>query len=144
MAGEWRFHENWRTWGSVAWSNGRNSQNGAYLNSVAPLRAIVGLGYSAETWGADVSLTAASDRDKISGTGFRAPGYGVVDFSAWWAPEKIGDVDLTGLKVQAGIFNVLDKKYWDAVSVPDGTTITARDYFSEAGRTFKVSVSKKF
>jgi len=143
LSGEWRFDENWRTWGSVAWSNGRNTGNGAYLNSVAPLRAIVGLGYAQETWGADVSLTAAATRNRTNG-GFRAPGYGIVDLSAWWAPEKIGDVDVKGLKIQAGVFNVFDEKYWDAVSVPDTTTIAQRDYFSQPGRTFKVSVSKKF
>ncbi|MCC2610725.1 TonB-dependent hemoglobin/transferrin/lactoferrin family receptor [Neorhizobium petrolearium] len=144
LAGEWRFHPHWRTWGSFAWTNGRDSETGAYLNSVAPLRAIVGLGYAQETWGTDVSLTMAADRDKVSGSGFEAPGYGIVDLSAWWAPEQIGEVDVKGLKVQAGVFNVFDKKYWDAVSVPDGTTIASRDYYSEPGRTFKVSISKKF
>lgn len=144
LAGEWQFHENWRTWGSVAWSNGRDTGTGAYLNSVAPLRAIVGLGYAAETWGTDVSLTMASKRDKVSDGGFEAPGYGIVDLTAWWAPEKIGDVEVAGLRVQAGVFNVFDRKYWDAVSVPDGTTAANRDYFSEPGRSFKVSVSKKF
>ncbi|MFB9948096.1 TonB-dependent hemoglobin/transferrin/lactoferrin family receptor [Rhizobium puerariae] len=148
LTGEWQFHPNWRTWGSLAWSNGRNTQTGAYLNSVAPLRAIVGLGYAAETWGTDVSLTMATDRDKVSGSGttrgFEAPGYGIVDLTAWWAPEKIGDVEVAGLKVQAGVFNVFDRKYWDAVSVPNGTANATRDYFSEPGRTFKVSISKKF
>ncbi|MGK6312493.1 TonB-dependent hemoglobin/transferrin/lactoferrin family receptor [Neorhizobium sp. DT-125] len=148
LSGEWQFHPNWRTWGSFAWTHGRDTGTGAYLNSVAPLRAIVGLGYAAETWGTDVSLSMASKRDKVSGTGtsrgFEAPGYGIVDLSAWWAPERIGDIDVKGLRVQAGVFNVFDKKYWDAVSVPDGTTMASRDYFSEAGRSFKVSVSKKF
>jgi len=144
LSGEWQFHPNWRTWGSFAWSNGRDTQTGAYLNSVAPLRAIVGLGYAAETWGTDVSLAMASKRDKVSEDGFKAPGYGIVDLTAWWVPEKIGDIEVAGLKVQAGVFNVFDKKYWDAVSVPDGTTAAARDFYSEPGRTFKVSISKKF
>jgi len=148
LAGEWQFHPNWRTWGSLAWTNGRDTGTGAYLNSVAPLRAIVGLGYAQETWGTDVSLTMAADRDRTSGSGstqgFNARGYTVVDLTGWWAPEKIAGVEVAGLKVQAGVFNVFDKKYWDAVSVPDGTTIASRDYYSEPGRTFKVSISKKF
>ncbi len=148
LGGEWRFQENWRTWGSFAWSQGKGTPKTTnkeqYLNSVAPLRAIVGLGYFTETWGSDVSLTMASARTKVSDSGFKAPGYGLVDATVWWQPEKIGDVDVSGLRVQAGVFNVFDKKYWNAVGVPDGTSLASRDYFSEAGRTFKVSITKKF
>ena len=85
----------------------------------------------------------ASKRDKVT-DGFVAPGYGVVDATVWWTPERIGDIDVSGLRVQAGVFNIFDKKYWDAVSVPDGTTVAAADYFTEPGRTFKISISKKF
>lgn len=143
LAGEWQFHPNWRTWGSFAWSHGRDTESGAYLDSVAPLRAILGLGYGAETWGTDISLSVAARRDKVD-NGFKAPGYGIVDMTAWWAPERIGNVEVAGLKVQAGVFNLFDRKYWDAVDVPDGTTNAARDYYSEPGRTFKISISKKF
>jgi hemoglobin/transferrin/lactoferrin receptor protein len=144
LGGEWRFDPSWRTWGSFAYSHGKDTDTGDYLNSVAPLRAIIGLGYSAQTWGSDVSLTLASSRNKVSGTGFEAPGYGLVDTTVWWAPEKVGSIDLTGLKVQAGVFNVFDKKYFDAVSVPDGVSASAADFYSEAGRSFKLSVTKKF
>jgi hemoglobin/transferrin/lactoferrin receptor protein len=154
LGGEWRFQENWRTWGSFAWSHGKDTGRNEYLNSVAPVRAIVGLGYFTETWGSDLSLTMAGARDKVSpgepgaggvtGRGFRAPGYGLVDATVWWQPERIGDVDLSGLRVQAGVFNVFDKKYWNAVDVPDDTSDASRDYFTEAGRTFKVSISKRF
>lgn len=144
LGGEWRFDPSWRTWGSFAYSHGKDTDTGDYLNSVAPLRAIIGLGYSSETWGSDVSLTLASSRNKVSGTGFEAPGYGLVDTTVWWAPEKVGTVDLSGLKVQAGVFNVFDKKYFDAVSVPDGVSASAQDFYSEPGRSFKLSVTKKF
>lgn len=154
LGGEWRFRDNWRTWGSFAWSHGKNKEDDEYLNSVAPLRAIVGLGYFTETWGSDVSLTMAAARNKTTpgeivdgrlvGKGFDAPGYGVVDATVWWQPERVGDVDLSGLRVQAGVFNVFDKKYFNAVEIPNDTSLAARDYFSEPGRSFKISISKKF
>jgi hemoglobin/transferrin/lactoferrin receptor protein len=144
LGGEWQFHENWRTWGSFAWTHGKDTEADEYLNSVAPLRAIIGLGYATETWGSDVSLTLASSRNKVSGTGFKAPGYGLVDATVFWTPEKVGQLDLSGLKVQAGVFNIFDKKYWDAIGVPDGTSAATRDFYSEPGRTFKVSITKKF
>ncbi|MGE7368865.1 TonB-dependent hemoglobin/transferrin/lactoferrin family receptor [Neorhizobium sp. NPDC001467] len=139
LAGEWQFADNWRTWGSLAWSHGKDTDTDSYLNSVAPLRAIAGLGYATDTWGTDVSLTMAAARNKTSETGFKAPGYGLVDATVWWEPEQ-----LEGLKIQAGVFNVFDKKYYNAIDVPDGTTLASRDFFSETGRSFRVSVTKKF
>lgn len=139
LSGEWRFADKWRTWGSLAWSHGKNTDTDEYLNSVAPLRAIVGLGYAAETWGTDVSLTMASARDKVSGTGFKAPGYGLMDATIWWEPEQV-----EGLKLQAGVFNVFDKKYWNAVDVPDSVDPSQRDFYTETGRSFKIALTKKF
>ncbi len=81
---------------------------------------------------------------QVTGKGFEAPGYGIVDATVWWQPEKIGDTDLSGLRVQAGVFNVFNKRYWNAIDVPADTSLAARDYFSEPGRTFKVSITKKF
>jgi hemoglobin/transferrin/lactoferrin receptor protein len=156
LGGEWRFHENWRTWGSVAWSHGKDTEEDDYLNSVAPLRAIVGLGYATETWGTDVSLTMAAARNKVSrgevdastgdvsGKGFEAPGYGLVDATVWWEPQKVGDTDLSGLRIQAGVFNIFNKKYWNALDVPADTELAQQDYFTEPGRTFKISITKKF
>lgn len=143
ISGDWNFQPNWKTWASVAWSYGEDRDTGDYIDSIAPLRAIIGLGYFTETWGSDVSLTLASKRDKVN-DGFVAPGYGLLDATVWWTPERIGDVDVSGLRVQAGVFNVFDKKYWDAVSVPDGTVAAGSDFFTEPGRTFKVSIAKKF
>ncbi len=145
LSGEWQFDDNWRTWGSLAWSHGKDTDTNKYLNSVAPLRAITGVGYATEHWGTDVSLTMAAARNKTSdnGTskGFKAPGYGLVDATVWWQPEQV-----EGLKIQAGVFNIFDKKYFNATDVPDMTAaqLAARDFYSETGRSFRVSVTKKF
>ncbi|MDP9836516.1 hemoglobin/transferrin/lactoferrin receptor protein [Neorhizobium huautlense] len=141
LSGEWRFSDNWRTWGSFAWSHGKDTGTDKYLNSVAPLRAITGLGYAAENWGTDVSLTMAAARNKTSDNGFKAPGYGLVDATFWWEPEQV-----EGLKIQAGVFNIFDKKYFNATDVPDlaPARLAAQDFYSETGRSFRVSVTKKF
>ncbi|MFD1329510.1 TonB-dependent hemoglobin/transferrin/lactoferrin family receptor [Mycoplana ramosa] len=139
LAGEWRFTDEWRTWASIAWAHGKDTDTDQYLNSVAPLRAIVGLGYATDTWGSDVSLTAAGTRNKVSDGGFKAPGYGIVDATAWWEPEQVA-----GLRVRAGVFNIFDKTYWDAISVPDNTAPEGQDFYTEPGRTFRLSLTKTF
>ncbi|MBX3598367.1 MAG: TonB-dependent hemoglobin/transferrin/lactoferrin family receptor [Rhizobiaceae bacterium] len=134
-----RFNSNWKAWGSFAYSHGKNTETDEYINSIPPLRAILGLGYEQETWGIDVSTTLAAARDKVSGTGFAAPGYGIVDVTGYWEPEQV-----KGLRVQAGVYNLFNKKYWNALDVPDGTSPDVYDRYSEPGTTFRLAVTQKF
>lgn len=139
-----RFADNWKAWGSIAYSHGKDTETDEYLNSIPPLRAILGLGYERENWGVDVSTLLAAARDKVSGqgtseAGFVAPGYGVVDISGWWQPTS-----MKGMKIQAGVYNLFDKKYWDAVSVPEGRPDSERDRYTEAGRSFRLAITQSF
>lgn len=139
LNGRVNFAENWVTWASVAVSQGKNTETQEYLNSIPPIRAIVGLGYNADSWGADVSLTMAAARDKVSGGGFVAPGYGIVDTTAYWEPKFA-----KGMKLQAGVFNVFDKKYWNATDVPNDINLAVADRYAEVGRSFRISLTQKF
>lgn len=143
-AAKWDFQPDWYLRGSLAWSVGKDRGNDKYLNSVAPLKAIVGLGYDNGSWGADATLTMAAKRSKVGSetADFKAPGYGVVDVSAYWEPESI-----KGLRVQAGVMNVFNKKYWNALNVPTAGTVRnerGADYYTERGRYATVSVSYRY
>lgn len=141
--------------GSLAYARGEYGDTGARLRSVSPFKAIVGLGYDQETWGVGLSaiLSAKMPEDgpqrdpqtnAIYNT-FDAPGYGVVNLTSWWEPEKF-----KGLRIQAGVFNVFDKTYWNAVGVRDlrlGTPNAGNQpaaFYTEPGRTFKISLTQKF
>ncbi len=138
-SGYWNFAENWRTWASFAWAVGRDTDEDEYVNSVPAMRGIVGVGYATEQWGADASITAAAARDKVSDGGFKASSYEVVDLTAWWKPAFA-----EGLLVQAGLFNVLDEKYWNALDVPDNTATIREDYYTEPGRSVRVTLTHQF
>lgn len=147
----WKFSPGWRTWGSVAWAVGKDENTGQNLNSVAPLKAIVGVGYGRDVWGVDAMLTTATRRNKVeypnaspgaSNPDFRAPGYGVVDMMAYWRPAAV-----KGLQVQVGVFNVFDKKYWEAINVPtQGAIALPRpvDWYTEPGRSARVSLTYQY
>ncbi|MGO4723363.1 MULTISPECIES: TonB-dependent hemoglobin/transferrin/lactoferrin family receptor [unclassified Inquilinus] len=139
-AAHWRFGDGWRSWASLAWSVGRDEGAETYLNSVPPLRAILGLGYDAASWGADASVTMATRRDKVEDPDlqFKAPGYAVFDMTGWWEPEGAN-----GLRVQAGLFNLFDTKYYDALNVPDAPTQPLR-YYTEPGRSVRLNLTYKF
>ncbi|WP_136625133.1 TonB-dependent hemoglobin/transferrin/lactoferrin family receptor [Aureimonas flava] len=137
FGGAVRFADFWTARGSLSYIDGRNRTDDVYLDSISPLTAIVGLGYDRQEWGGEVSAKLASRRHKVD-QGFQSPGYGVVDVTAWYAPEQV-----QGLKVTGGIFNVFDETYYDAVNVPLSPSQPAI-YYSEPGRTFKANVTYQF
>lgn len=140
VAAHWQFVPHWKLWGSVAWANGEDLETNQRLSSVAPITSLLGLSYTRDQYGADLMLRAAAARDKVENAGdFEAPGYGVVDMTGWWQPAE-----LKGVKFQAGLFNALDKKYWNALNVPTGTLAQPDDYYSEVGRNFRVSASWQY
>ena len=140
LAAHWEFVPHWKLWGSVAWANGEDLESNQRLSSVAPITSLLGLSYTRDQYGADLMLRAAAARDKVENAGdFEAPGYGVVDMTGWWQPAE-----LKGVKFQAGLFNALDKKYWNALNVPTGTLAQPDDYYSEVGRNFRVSASWQY
>lgn len=144
LGGNWEFDNNWYSWGSVAWARGRDQDTRQYINSVAPLRAIVALGYRRDQWGMEAIGTLVRHRDEVADpeTDFQAPGFGLLDLTAWWKP-----VAVKGVKVRAGVYNVFDKKYWNALNVRAGGGRSADapiDYYSEPGRSFRLSVSYQY
>ena len=65
--------------------------------------------------------------------------YAVFNASAWWRPTKLYDIEL-----QLGVYNIFDRKYFDAVAIPTGALAQARDYYSEPGRTVKATLKYQF
>jgi len=134
----------WHTDAGLSYLEGKDSDTDEYLNSIPPLKAVLGIGYAHENWGSDLTLTAAARRDKVAKNSefAKTPGYTVVDLTGWYQPfgEK-------GPRLQAGIYNLFNKRYWDAVDLPTSADILddkSKDYYSEPGRSFKVSFVQKF
>lgn len=122
--------------------SGKDLDNDTFLRSVAPAKAVVSFGYDTEIWGVGVDLigvSASRHDDGKAGTYFRTPGYGLVDLTAWWEPEQV-----KGLRINAGIYNVFDKTYYDYSSVRSNAATQAREFYSEPGRSFKVSLTQRF
>lgn len=146
--GKWQFSSAWRTFASLAWTVGQDQSTGRYLNSVAPLKAIVGFGYATQEWGASAQLSAAAARNKVAypesptpaiNADFKAPGYGVIDLTAYWRPSQV-----KGLSLQAGVFNLFDKTYWNALDVPTSVAAQAVDRYTQPGRNFSVSLTYQY
>ncbi|MBR3193602.1 TonB-dependent hemoglobin/transferrin/lactoferrin family receptor [Bosea sp. (in: a-proteobacteria)] len=141
--GQYAFAPNWLVRGSFAYTRGRNKTDDIFLNSIPPMQGIVAVAYGTDRWGAEVSAKMAGKRDDVStvqaGTGFRAPGYAIFNASAWWRPMP----EIADLELQIGVYNIFDRKYWDAANVPLARP-QPRDYYSEPGRTVKATLKYQF
>lgn len=136
----WVLSNGWHTNAALAYAEGKDTDTDEHLNSIPALKGIIGVGYAREQWGSDMLLTAAAKRNKVEEKSefAKTPGYTLVDLTGWWEP-----IGKKGPRLQAGIYNLFDKRYWNAVDLPSAPT-TPKDYYSEPGRTFKVSLTQKF
>ncbi|OEC33318.1 hemoglobin/transferrin/lactoferrin receptor protein [Pseudomonas cuatrocienegasensis] len=149
--------------GSIAYARGRDDDSGEPLGSISPLTGVFGLGYEQERYGSQLSWTLVKRKTRVDdsktltvdGTtsGYRTPGFGIIDLTGYY---KLTD-DLT---LNAGLYNLTDKKYWlwdDVRGYASGTgfyntftdtligeaTVTAPanlDRLSQPGRNFSINL----
>ncbi|AXF78415.1 TonB-dependent receptor [Erwinia tracheiphila] len=131
------------------------------LDSVAPMKAIVGVAWDdpAKRYGTAVTATfvkgkrametnreaytnSGSVLTEASGEFMRVPGYGLLDMTAYWQVAK-------NVRVNGGIYNLTDRKYWDYLSSRNLTESTLQDAYDKAlavmpGRTFLLGMNIDF
>lgn len=141
LEAHWRFLPNWHSWFSATYAVGKDTVENVHLNSVGPFKAILGVGYANEDFGVDLSTTAAAARTKVESTTSnlnKTGSYGIVDLSGWWALPWTEN-----LKLQAGVYNILNATYYDALDIPDSSTLK-KPYYSQPGRNARVSLVYRF
>ncbi|MGV8916237.1 MAG: TonB-dependent receptor [Pseudomonas sp.] len=141
------------TQGSIAFLYGKNNDNGQPLNSVNPLTGVFGLGYDQDQYGGLLNWTLVKRKDRVNETGvafnapdgtskqFKTPGFGILDLTGYY---KVTD-DVT---VNAGLYNLTDKKYWrwddvrgyDSTGEAGATSPANLDRLTQPGRNFGVNV----
>lgn len=147
------FDNGFRLGAGLSASTGKNLETDKYLKSVAPMRAVASVGYDTSSWGLGLDFIAVAgsrtranvDISTVAGQTnyFSTNGYGLVDLTAWWEPEQV-----KGLRINAGIYNVFDRTVYDYTTVRDnattGTAALATKFYSEPGRSFKISLTQRF
>ncbi|WP_455482373.1 TonB-dependent hemoglobin/transferrin/lactoferrin family receptor [Bartonella sp. B35(2025)] len=136
---------------ALIYSQGKDLDKDTYLESIPALKAVIGLGYAKDTWGTDIILTSSASIKREKADEKKAdekseykeiPGHNVVDILGWWKPfgEK-------GLTIRAGVYNLLNTKYWNVSDFPSSSSrgaLPPKDYYSQPGRNFKISFVQKF
>ncbi len=140
----------WHGWTTVGAYVGEDMDLDVGLNTIPAARIMLGVGYAADQWGADAIFTGVARRDfKGSGPALPLPGsdvetlnsatpaYALVDLTAWYSPAAF-----EGLTIRAGIYNLFDETYFKTLDL--ASSIQNKDYYTEPGRTFKVSATYQF
>jgi hemoglobin/transferrin/lactoferrin receptor protein len=133
----------WRLRSSIAWARGDDETADQPLNSIDPLKGVLGIGYeqAAGRWGAELVLTAVDRTDRIdeaAGPQFSAPGYEVLDLLGHFALGERATLNL-------GVSNLTDETYWEWSDVrgrPAGDP--AIDRYSRPGRAVSASINFRF
>ena len=136
--------------GAIAYAHGKNEDNGQPINSVNPLKGVFGLGYEQQQYGGLLSWTLVKRQNRVDSSAFKSPdgsgvfktpGFGILDLAGYY---KVTD-DVT---VNAGLYNLTDKKYWlwDDVRSYDGvgeaavTSPANLDRLTAPGRNFAINL----
>ncbi|MCU9951332.1 TonB-dependent hemoglobin/transferrin/lactoferrin family receptor [Pseudomonas sp. PDM13] len=102
--------EGTRLRGSIAYARGKDEGRGQPLNSVDPLKSVLGIGYDAPSgkFGGELAWTLVAAKDRIDDTQlanqYKPSGYGLLDLNGYWQVTE-------QFSVNAGLFNLTDKEY---------------------------------
>ncbi len=138
--GEWLpALEGWRLHGALAWAQGDDLRRERPLNTVAPPRLTAELLRKAHARWPELALavTAAARQDRLDRSAadlFATPGYVALDLRTTWQP-------LPFMKLNFGVFNLLDKYYWEWGDIRGITRQNSPSprFFTAAGRYYALT-----
>lgn len=143
LRGEWNVSPTVRLSAAYAHTEGvqNNGSKDSYLATVDPDKLIAGLHYAPRTqWGLSSQLTLVERNIHApTSSGVVPGGYGVLDLTGWYQFSK-------ATKLNAGLYNVFDKKYiqWADIRDLSAANASQADAYSATGRNFKISVIHNF
>ena len=130
--------------GSIAKSRGDDETADQPLISVDPARAVVGLAYDRERWGAEIVASFVERKDRLPAPTeanptvlFAAPGFSTLDFYSHWQVHP--RIELFG-----ALTNLTDRRYWEWGMVGGFAQSATIDRYSAPGRAVRIGVRALF
>lgn len=127
---------------NASWVRGRDTGTGDPLYRIAPLRGLIALDYSRNSWEASLECEWADAQNRSSQTQNEpsTPGYGIFNF-------RVAKKFTNGLRIETGVENLLDKRYADhlgGINRVAGSDVGIGERIPNAGRFGYASVSWAF
>ncbi|MPM45648.1 Heme/hemopexin utilization protein C [bioreactor metagenome] len=132
----------WITNAAYGYTDGKETRTNKPLDSISPQQLVLGVRYERKEVGVRLAASHWSGKkakDISTGdTSWRSPAATVLDLSAQWRIQP-------DLRLNVGIYNLTDKKYWRWADVRNlASDITIADAYSQPGRHVRVSLVKDF
>ncbi len=142
---DWRFDDRWSANAGLGYSRGHSEIGGIEtpLDTIQPLKAVLGVRYDQEKWGARANLIHAKGKTQhriapADTPQFAPPSHTVVDVGLYWKPRR-------NLTVNANLNNAFDRKYWNWSDVRGlGADSAVKDGYTAPGRNAQISVRYDF
>ncbi|MBQ4812321.1 TonB-dependent hemoglobin/transferrin/lactoferrin family receptor [Pseudoalteromonas luteoviolacea] len=122
----------------LTYVQGKNKETNQYEPSISPLNGFIKARYEADNWSVTAAFKAAKRMTKV-------PDEKRVTTSGWGTVDVFADYDLGNWKLNAGIFNLLDKEYtpYESVAGLSRSTTNLADY-TQPGRYLAASARFTF
>ena len=132
----------WQTRLAYGYTDGKDTQSDKPLDTISPQQLVLGVRYERSAVGVQFNVSHWSGKkagDVSNGNAaWLSPSATVADMSAQWRIRP-------DLRLNAGIYNLTDKKYWRWADVRGLAASTAiADAYSQPGRHVRVSMVKDF
>lgn len=134
----------WQARFSYATARGDDTTANKPLNSIDPVRAVLGIGYEQENWNLELvgnfakRKTRVAALDSLGTQAFKPAGYGVLDL--------LGQYHLNDkARLEIAVLNLGDKKYWDWADVPGiAASNVLLDRYTRPGRGLRLALNYSF
>ncbi len=141
----------WGRMAGIEWSTpfawgrtqGHDRTTGESLASIDPQRLTVGLRANAAQWTAQLGVNYTQGKKAkdvpAAGNAFLSPSATLVDLTAQWRIRK-------DLRLNVGLYNITDKKYWRWSDVRGltATSLPTIDAYTQPGRSARISLVAEF
>ncbi len=128
---------------AIAYADGEDDETDTPLETIQPMKAVIGLGYDApsDVWGGMLNWTLVESKDEsdlADETDFSTPGYGTLDLTTYYNINQ-------SLVIHAGIFNITDKEFWEYEDVRGLSADSDQlGRYTQSGRNYSLSVKYSF
>ncbi|WP_043004335.1 TonB-dependent hemoglobin/transferrin/lactoferrin family receptor [Comamonas testosteroni] len=131
---------NWRTNAAYGYTKGTDKSTDLPVDTISPQQLVLGVRYDRSNVGVQFSAShwAGKKAGDAAANAWLSPSATVLDLSAQWRIRP-------GTRLNVGVYNLTDKKYWrwsDVRSLTNTTQIA--DAYSQAGRYVRVSLVQDF
>lgn len=137
--GEYAATPEWTLNGAASYARGEDDRTGAPIDSVDPVKAVIGVAYDNGTWGSEIAFTHAWRHDRVSTIGnVQTPSYSVIDIMAHYNLTE-------ALTLNAGVFNLTDEEYYisqDLIGITAGNPVIPR--YAQPGRSVAFNATVRF